>query len=48
MKCRISSRDNGVPESLGSTRSSKLNVAFNAPSGRPNGKENLKIEETFM
>ncbi len=24
------------------TRSSKLNVPFNAPSGRPNGKTNLK------
>jgi hypothetical protein len=37
----MSSRDIGVAISLARTRSSKLNVAFNAPSGRPNGNENL-------
>jgi hypothetical protein len=41
MKYRISSRDIGADISLVRTRSSKLNVAFNAPSGRPNGNENL-------
>lgn len=39
----MSSRDMGVARSLAETRSNKLNVAFNAPSGRPNGKEYLEV-----